>query len=392
MANVLVQDTSLTAIGEAIRGKNGETTLYKPAEMAAAIEAISSGGSGYVPTDKELTFSGDCNNLFKDGKFSWIIEPYGDRIKTESISSAAFMFNNCTKIESILFEINCVRGDYQLSLGSIFNNCNKLKNIPKINNCIPNNLNNIFKNCYNLRSLPSDFVDWFGWSYMENLTSNNMGQTIQVFDTCKSIRNIPVEIFNHMNKNLNYNRSYFNGGFYSCYALDELTNLPIPYTATWTSNAFQNTFSSCSRLKDLTFALQEDGTPCVKNWKNQIIDLSEKIGYETKSNDGIYNILHYNSGITADKEVYDDATYQALKNDPDWFTGKVEYSRYNHNSAVRTINSLPDTSAYLSTAGGTNTIKFEGASGSATDGGAINTMTEEEIAVATAKGWVVSFV
>jgi len=48
---------------------------------------------------------------------------------------------------------------------------------------------------------------------------------------------------------------------------------------------------------------------------------------------------------------------------------------------------LPDTSAY-----GTNTIKFRGAAGALTDGGAINTMTAEEIAVATAKGWTVSFV
>ena len=103
-------------------------------------------------------------------------------------------------------------------------------------------------------------------------------------------------------------------------------------------------------------------------------------------------ILNYNSGITADKEVTDDATYQALKNDPDWFTCDIKYSRYNHDSAVRTINSLPDTSAYLATAGGTNTIKFKGAAGSATDGGAINTLTSEEIAVATAKGWTVTFV
>jgi hypothetical protein len=99
----------------------------------------------------------------------------------------------------------------------------------------------------------------------------------------------------------------------------------------------------------------------------------------------------YSSGITIDKKVIDDATYQALKNDPDWYTFKVEYSRYNHDSAVNTINSLPDTSAYLATAGGTNTIKFNGKSGSKTDGGAINTLTAEEIAVATAKGWTVTF-
>lgn len=44
MANVLVQDTSLTAIADAIRSKNGSSTLYKPADMATAITAIPSGG------------------------------------------------------------------------------------------------------------------------------------------------------------------------------------------------------------------------------------------------------------------------------------------------------------------------------------------------------------
>ena len=40
----------------------------------------------------------------------------------------------------------------------------------------------------------------------------------------------------------------------------------------------------------------------------------------------------------------------------------------------------------------TNTIKFRGEAGALTDGGAINTLTEEEIAVAAAKGWTVSIV
>ena len=55
MPNVLVNDDSLKAIGNAIREKNGETTTYKPAEMAAAITAISGGSSGYIPTDEDLT-------------------------------------------------------------------------------------------------------------------------------------------------------------------------------------------------------------------------------------------------------------------------------------------------------------------------------------------------
>lgn len=87
-----------------------------------------------------------------------------------------------------------------------------------------------------------------------------------------------------------------------------------------------------------------------------------------------------------------------MKNDPDNYVAGYDgenphyYSRYDKASAIRTINSLPDTSAYLASAGGTNTIKFKGEAGLKTDNGAINTMTADEIAVATAKGWTVSFV
>lgn len=48
MANVLVEETSLEDIADAIRSKNGLTTKYKPAEMADAITAIS--GGGITPT------------------------------------------------------------------------------------------------------------------------------------------------------------------------------------------------------------------------------------------------------------------------------------------------------------------------------------------------------
>ena len=43
---VLVNESSLTGIANAIRNKNGLSTTYKPNEMAAAIEAIQTGGGG----------------------------------------------------------------------------------------------------------------------------------------------------------------------------------------------------------------------------------------------------------------------------------------------------------------------------------------------------------
>ena len=46
MSKVMVNESSLSAIGAAIRGKNGTTNTYKPSEMAAAISSIPAGGGG----------------------------------------------------------------------------------------------------------------------------------------------------------------------------------------------------------------------------------------------------------------------------------------------------------------------------------------------------------
>lgn len=44
MSLVTIDDSCFTNIANAIRSKNGETTTYKPNEMAAAISALSNGG------------------------------------------------------------------------------------------------------------------------------------------------------------------------------------------------------------------------------------------------------------------------------------------------------------------------------------------------------------
>lgn len=355
---------------------------YSSAEMADAIDAI----TGDAPTDKELTFEGICQ--YKFYKWDWFINKYGDRITTEDISNCNNMFADCTEITNILFDINCKLGT-KLPMTNMFANCYKLQNAPIINNATPDSMNDIFRGCRSLRNIPEDIESWFDWSNMESQTSAYNGSRSSTFNECHSLRSFPMNFLAHGNPVGTYSYAIYNNCFYTCYTLDEIIGMPFPHlNATWTSNAFTNYAQKCNRLKNMTFAVQEDGTPYAVNWKSQTIDLSSNTGYANSKT----NILDNNSGITADKEVKDDATYQALKDDPDWWTMNIAYSRYNHASAVATINSLPDASAYLATAGGTNTIKFKGAAGSATDGGAINTLTEEEIAVAAAKGWTVSLV
>lgn len=385
MSKVLVNESSLTGIANAIRGKNGSTTTYKPSEMAAAITAISGGGGPEIP-DSAFVISGNCQYWNYYGRFDDFITAYKNKWSTINIKSCIYMFQN-SKLTEIPFEIN-FDTNHQ-SANSMFRECEKITKIPKLNNLKPDDTAFLFDSCYRLRTIPNDFADTWNFSYMDSQTSQYSCPQNRMFYDCHSLRSIPIDLISHGNKYIYYINSYFYNGFTHCYALDELVNLPIPYTqATWKSNSFSSTFSYCERLKNITFKKQDDGTPYSVNWNSQVINLTSNVGYATMKE----AILNHNSGITADKEVTDATTYAALKNDPDWFTCDITYSRYNHDSAVATINSLPDTSAYLATAGGTNTIKFEGAAGSATDGGAISSLTPEEIAVATAKGWTVTLV
>lgn len=378
-----------TAHGQVVNDLNGQIGELNAdiSELNAEIddleEQLAAADPSKIPTDEELTITGDCNYRFANGGWDWFVEKYGNRMTTKDIKSMTNMFVY-TDLTNIPFEINCKKDATYIDATYMFSSCKNLLSIPKINNCKVSGMNSIFQGSYTIRHIPEDIDTWFDWSYMESSTSAYSCSRANTFYGCTSLRSIPMEFLNHGNPNASYSNSIYTGCFNGCCVLDEVIGLPFPHLkAAWTSNAFNNAFNNCSRLKDLTFAVQEDGTPYTVKWKTQTISLNSYIGYLSTSDK--YKITQYNSGITADKEVTDDVSYQALKNDPDWFTTKEEYSRYNHDSAVATINSLPDSSAY-----GTNTIKFKGAAGSKTDGGAINTLTEAEIAVAAAKGWTVT--
>ena len=343
---------------------------YKPTEMAAAIEASD------IP-EEALTITGACNYRFSHNGWNWFVEAAGDKLTTKDISNASNMFAYSNKLTSIPFDININNSTY-IAMENMFNGCYALEEIGDINNAYPNAMDSMFGNCQRLRYLPT-----FNNLNLNRIYSYNYGSSAGMFQGCYSLRTIPEEFLKQLYTPLATGGYYcvFSTGFQNCYALDEIRGLN-PTTGTIPSNMFSSTFKGCCRVKDILFVLQEDGTPYSVNWKSQTVDLTSYVGRASTST----SILNYNSGITADKRVTDDTSYQALKNDPDWWTMDIAYSRYNHDSAVNTINSLPIT---------TNTgcvIKFTGASGSATDGGAINTLTEEEIAVAAAKGWTVTLV
>lgn len=332
--------------------------------------------------DSTILLSGNLEEAFTSINCIW--NNFFSRIKTEDVTSLTYAFDCNAELESIPLVFNCKESS-STNLRGAFRQCYKLKELPVINNANLGNLMETFYSCESLREIPDSFCE--NWT----ITTHTGSQT---FRSCYSLRKISNKLLS------NFSGSAYSYLFSSCYALDYINNLYVKDIGATTSNMFTSTFSNCFRLELMRFQRNSDGTPKTAQWKNQTIDLSTNVGYAPNSS----YITGYNSGITADKEATAVNKYDNLRDNADWFTCREDLSRYNIVSAVDTIKSLPDTSAYIAANGGTNTIKFKGAAGSNTmwgrdastleilRGKSISDMDEEDIAIATAKGWTVSFV
>ena len=267
---------------------------------------------------------------------------------------------------------------------AMFMHAQKLQVAPNITGYL-RGVESMFDGCLELHAIPEYNINF------DRQHADTSGRASAIFNSCNKLRSIPTNFLKQLyNANSSSYNTCYNSMFSSCYYLDEIVGVPVS-PATFTSNCFKDTFNNCKRVKNIIFDT-DNGNAKTANWKSQTIDLSQR--------GGVGQSDRTNLATTGDDDGYrltnatriTSSNYDTLKDNPDSWASQVEYSRYNHDSAVATINSLPDTSAYLAANGGTNTIKFVGASGSATDGGAINTLTEEEIAVAVAKGWTPTFI
>lgn len=368
----------LTNIADAIRNKTGKTELLTLDEMPVEIESIQSGEEGYTYEGSmaymfydNLSNSSSSSEDLKNG-FSRLTTAAVNGIKnTKDVTSLYRCFYQNKYVTEIPFEINITDG---ATFNEAFYSASNLTKCPKINGK-PGVTSFMFYNC-------NDLTDVSALEDMEFNDERSTNARSGMFQWCSSLRHIPEKLLRKVGHCRNGN--YYLYLFSYCTVLEEVLNLGVT-ESTVTSNGFSSTFATTSRLKRMTFETNEDGTPKTAKWHTQTISLNSYAGYMSGTS------YATNAGFTEDTRVTDDATYQALKDNPDYWTTDRNYSRYNHDSAVETINSLPDTSAYLATQSSkTNTIKFTGTAGALTDGGAINTLTEEEIAVAAAKGWTVS--
>ena len=99
MSKVLVTESYLTDIGNAIRSKNGGSTKYKPSEMAAAIKNIKAQDNKVVNSIIDRTISGDYTNneVTSVGKYAF----------TFCFNLKKVTMTNATDINSNAF-FNCI--------------------------------------------------------------------------------------------------------------------------------------------------------------------------------------------------------------------------------------------------------------------------------------------
>ena len=384
MANVLVEETSLSNIASAIRGKNGSTAVYKPGEMAAAITNLPTGGGD----TETITFNTDISFLFaSDGGGALYEAVKNKNLVFTNIHYGRGVFYNMPTNDTITpFTIHLLRGMYNtpgnVDFRGFYEGSSVVSNIvidPPIEGASGIEFQNFFSKS-RLKNIDFSCID-------TNYPIFGQSCAMGLFSESGYLRSI--NFTNSPNKYFAGNNIQYDGTFYHCFDLDSIEDL---YTTRQTIFS-GGTFNNCSHLAKLTFK-----TVSTTNTKNPYygsdIDLST-VGYYTNVSEGYISnsALHYGNDPlfkkslvrqNATKEITNATTYAKLKNDPDAWTTNVAYSRYNKTSAKETLTSLP----YI---GEAHTIKFNGEAGSATDGGAIKNLTSSEIAVATAKKWTVAF-
>lgn len=377
MADYLIKDTTLTNIADAIRAKKSSTDTYTPAEMATAISSIETGGGGGELTEEDLTFTDDLRYFNYYGRMGKIIKKCGSKMKFNSVTNLYYAFWGNDPLNSDFS--NWTIDLYKCSLAQCFANQSYITAFPKFQGTVTS-LDGLFSSSNNIEPIPDDLFST-GTEFICKTTNDDYHG---IFNNCQALKKVPLWFGNMtftINKDTNYSpySSVYYETFTRCYNLKELT-LPIfPAPAKLSSNCFQQTFEDVRSMRKFVFAPPPAGNEAVL-WTKQTINLAN------------YDCGFYPSA-SGSKVIYDDETYNLYKNDPDARVRTLEYSFYNHNAALETIRSLPYAQFVdIPQSDLQNVIKFYGKSGEKTDGGAINTLTTAEIAIATNKGWTVSFV
>ena len=297
---------------------------------------------GYIPTEEDLTFTGDCSYLFDGGRFSWILEHYASKLQFNNITKMVSGFRGAETTSDLSNLIINLTNRSEIS--RLFNE-SQLSSYPQIKGEV-RYMDKLFFGC-KASMLPEDFFDNLTFPSGFSISCN------EIFYYCEKLIKAPdLKVFKKLDataKPSTYS-CFYKGLFQNCRELQRVQNLPVVYgNSNIGNNLFDSMLTNTEKLSSFTFEPNQTA-----RFRNQELNF-QNTGYK----------YSYSSN-------------------------NIPNSVYNHDSAVETINSLPDTSAFLAEVGGTNTIRFYRNQGANTEGGAIGNLTAEEIAIAAAKGWTVA--
>src|SRR5574344_1004918 len=195
MSKVMITDTYLTNIANAIRNKNSSTTTYKPSEMATAITNLPS-GSVSIPPNTFFAFSQTSNDNFNtfiaaldtsayttmNYMFAGLVNITNldlSNFNTANVKDMSYMFYECTKLQTVnlsnfntknVLNMTCMfygcpsltsanlssfNGDSVYFTSSMFENCDDLQTVNLSSFATPKltKVNSMFKGCTSLVSI-----------------------------------------------------------------------------------------------------------------------------------------------------------------------------------------------------------------------------------------------
>lgn len=288
-----------------------------------------------------------------------------------NVINASYMFNECDQLKSL--ELNNFDTSNVTTMSRMFDGCSGLINLDVTNLDTSNvtSMNTMFGSCRSLENLD-----------ISNFNVKNVLDVSSMFNSCSSLKNLNLGSFNAKKC------SSFSGMFASCSQLSEL-NLNNFNTSSGTK--MDSMFNGCSGLTNLN--LSSFDTSNVTNMFHMFYGCKNLINLDISSFDtsnviGVsYMFQNCNSLTNLNFCTNLGKGYKQKTNNYSSYKLDLSYSTLlTHESLMSVINNLYDLNLAYNVAGG-GTLYRQGLVLGSTN---LAKLTEEEIAIATDKGWNVT--
>ena len=334
MSKIILEDSTMTNIADAIRSKNGETGQYLPSEMPRKILDIQSGGGGTPRVTAKYAYHKNSpeTNLTQGEIDSYVIE-------------ANRMFYQCSNLKSI----DTINGKKLVVVNPVymFSGCSGLTSldVSKFDTSAATTMDSMFSGCSNIKALD-----------VSNFDTQNVTKMTNMFYSCSNIEALDVSNFDTQNV---IDMTFM---FYNC---SKLTDIDISNFDMTKVTSVHNIFASCSRLLKLRI-------PSIPKCDSNIniFDLSNE-----KCND----FQFVNNGTFGNNSTSSSSTFSLVY----IWRGSADAIATGHDKTNGFFYEAFANSIGENTSGKTRTIKLYTT--------LYNSLTDEQKALLTDKGYTISY-